>query len=92
MRKIGDAYVYLHAGGALTAMTDGMRVETELHAALKHFILPERAADLGEAVAAAVQLLDLADERITAPVFGAIWRAPLGAADFSLHIAGGGIL
>ena len=35
-----------------------------------------------------MQLLDLADERITAPVFGAIWRAPLGAADFSLHIAG----
>ena len=88
MRKIGDAYIYLHAGGALTTMTDGMQVETELHAALKHFILPEPAADPREAIEAAVQLLDLADERITAPVFGAIWRAPLGAADFSLHIAG----
>ena len=64
------------------------RVETELPAALKRFILPEPPADPREAIVAAVQLLDLADERITAPVFGAIWRAPLGAADFSLHIAG----
>ena len=88
LRKIDDVYVYLYAGGALSTRSDTTRVETELPDALRRFILPEPPIDPYEAIAAAAQLLDLADARITAPVFGAIWRAPLGEADFSLHIAG----
>jgi hypothetical protein len=39
-------------------------------------------------VRASLRLLDLADDRITVPVFCAIYRAPLGAVDFVLWLVG----
>jgi hypothetical protein len=49
------------------------------------------ASELSEAVHASLALLDLGPDAITAPLLGAVYRAPLGEPspiDFSLHLAG----
>ncbi|MFI5351356.1 MAG: hypothetical protein ACHQZS_00190 [Candidatus Binatales bacterium] len=88
MRRVGEAHCYLHAQGALPDRGADTAIETRLPQALERLVLPQPDSDPREAVRAALQFVDLTDARITAPIFGAIWRAPLGEADFSLHIAG----
>jgi hypothetical protein len=46
------------------------------------------AARLAAAVRASLAVLDLAPNRITVPLLGAVYRAVLGGTDFSLHLAG----
>ena len=81
-REIGGKQVYLHAGGAIGA--DGLRtdVETDLRD-LELFDLPEPGDKR-----ASLAFFDLAPLAITAPLFAAIWRAPLGPTDFATHLAG----
>jgi hypothetical protein len=59
--------VYLHGGGAIGASN----VQVELPEPLKSFVLPEPPTGdaLEDACRAALGLLELADERITAPMF-----------------------
>jgi hypothetical protein len=89
-RIVDGAPVYLHGGGAIGA--DGVvpDVEVSLPDALAPLTLP--APPVGPsvitAVRASLQLLDLAPLRLTVPLFAAIWRAVLRAADFGLHLVG----
>jgi hypothetical protein len=89
-RFIGGKWHYLHAAGAINA--DGLTtdVATDLPDALAPFVLPAPATgdELRRALLASLAILDLANERITAPLIAAVYRAPLGDADFSLHAAG----
>jgi hypothetical protein len=68
--------VYLHGGGAIGADN----VVVELYEPLKSFVLPPVPTGdaLKEACQAALGLLDLADERITAPMFCAPFAALFG--------------
>jgi len=65
-------------------------VEVELVSELRHFALPAPPSgnELHVAVAATIDLIDIAPPRITAPSWCSIWRAVLGAVDFSLGPTG----
>ncbi len=60
-------------------------LETLARCALPH---PPAGAALAYAVRASLQLLEVAPDPVTLPLAAAIWRAPLGAAPFSLHLVG----
>jgi hypothetical protein len=94
-RKLGDAWHYLHAGGAIGRDGPAAGVEVSLPGPLAGFALPSPPAgeDLAAAVRASLALLDgLAPDRIMFPLLGAVCRAALGEApgpiDMSLHLAG----
>ena len=81
-RKIGDAWFYLHGAGAIGAdgRVDGL--EVELPPELSAFRL-ELSDDPLPAIRASMRMLDLAPDRISVPIYGAIWRSILGGADYS---------
>ena len=81
-REIDGQVVYLHAGGAIDATGPRRDVETDL-GDLALFELPA----VGDPKAS-LQLLDLGPLEITVPIVATIWRAPIDAADFTLHLAG----
>jgi hypothetical protein len=90
-RNFGDKWGYLHAGGAIGPEGTLGGVEVALPDVLRRFDLPPppQTHELISAVRASMRLLDLAPPEITVPIFASVWRAPLGAADFSLHLSGG---
>ncbi len=89
-RKTPDGWVYLHAEGAIGA--NGLQPEfaASLPTQLAGFALPDPVTGEGlkAAIRASVRIVDLATERVTVPLFAAIWRAVLGGADHSQHISG----
>lgn len=89
-RKHDGAWVYLHAKGAIGAGGTVPGVEVKLEGALARYVLPDPPTGqaLIEAVRSTLRMLDLADAELTAPVFAAIWRAPLGPCDVTLHLVG----
>ena len=97
-RRIGEAWYYLHAGGAIgppsVDVVDGP-ISVETPAALSKFSLPT--PPTGEALATAIRaslaLLDgLTHDHLIFPLLGATYRAALGEApggiDLSLFLAG----
>ena len=93
-RRIGDRWAFLHSGGAIGAdgTLDGIEVDTGTDGFLAYELpaLPAAGA-LVDAVRASLALLDFGPDTITAPVLGALYRAPLGEPspiDFALHLAG----
>ncbi|MEW6771236.1 MAG: DUF927 domain-containing protein [Bacillota bacterium] len=71
-RKIGDNWVYLHAGGAVGA--DGVLVEPESDA-LKRYTLPaDGSVEAG--LQAGLRLLEIAPPEMILPLWAAVWRAP----------------
>ena len=82
--KVNKEYVYLHAGGAIGAggRVDGVQVA--LPDPFDRFLLPKppTGAALVEAVKASLKLLKLVPDRIGIPLFGCIWRAPIGDVDY----------
>jgi hypothetical protein len=89
-REIGGCWCYLHAGGAIGPGGAAPGVEVHLPDALAGYVLPAPpdGAELAAAVRASLSLLDVAPERIMAPLLGAVYRAVLGAADYALHLCG----
>jgi hypothetical protein len=93
-RRIGDCWSFLHGGGAITAdgAADGIEVDTGSDSLLAYQLpAPPVASELADAMRAALALLDLGPATITAPVLGAVYRAPLaelGPIDFSIHLTG----
>jgi hypothetical protein len=94
-RRLGDAWHYLHAGGAIGESGVATGIEVSLPDPLAGFCLP--APPVGEALAAvareSIALFDgLAPDRLMFPLLAAIFRAVLGMApgslDFALHLAG----
>ena len=92
-RKIENQWVYLTQAGGICAngFLDG--VEVELGKGLEHYSIPLPTCDstVCELILAALQFLQLAPNRITFPLFAAIFRALLGevlAISFSIFIVG----
>jgi uncharacterized protein DUF927 len=89
-RKIEGRWCYLHGAGAISC--EGLLTDTdvELSPSLANFQLPAPPADgaARSAISACLQLLDIGPPEITVTLFGAVYRAPLGASDFSVHLTG----
>ena len=86
-RELDSEWFYLTAGGAVGR--DGC--EVDLGPELARFSLPRTPENEVEAMRLSLKLLDLAPLTVTAPLFAAIYRAPLASAwplDFSLWIEG----
>jgi hypothetical protein len=89
-REINGRWYYLHAGGAIGADGPASDVDVAVHKALEGYVLPlpPRGPELLGAVRASLRMLSLGPERITMPLLAAAYRAALGKADFSVHLAG----
>jgi hypothetical protein len=89
-REIAGRWLYLHVGGAIGEDGPAGDVVVSLPDALAGYILPEppSGAALAEAIRASLRVLDLAPDRITVPLLGAVYRVVLGPCDCSLHLAG----
>jgi hypothetical protein len=86
----GGELAYLHAGGAIGAED----VEVELEPGLERYALPTPGPpeELAEAVRQSLAFLEVAPERVTAPLLGAAYLAPLSeivVPDFTLWLWGG---
>jgi hypothetical protein len=86
-RKVDGRWIYLHCGGALDGDGAVGGVEVDLPPELAAFNLESR-GDAVEAVRKSMRLLNLAPDPITVPLYGAIWRAILSGADFSVFLYG----
>jgi hypothetical protein len=89
-RLLEGVWGYLHAGGAIGPNGPIAQVQVHLPEALGRFSLPAPpdGHEREQAILASLKLLDVAPDRITIPLYAAIWRAALGAADFSVQLAG----
>jgi hypothetical protein len=89
-RDVGGDWVYLHARGAIGGAGTVPGVAVALDGALGRFELPSPpgGAELVNAVRASLGLLDLGPDRITVPVYAAVFRAALGEADFAGGLTG----
>lgn len=89
-RQFGDTWGYLHAGGAIGAQGVLAGVEVQPGEALAHYQLPvpPTGEALQSAIRASLQFLEVAPETVTLPLYSALWRAPLGRTEMSLHVAG----
>jgi len=86
-RKINGAWAFLHGGGAIGAdgPIDGVEVELPPELEPLHLELPD---DPAAALRSSLNLLDLGPDRITVPLLGAVIRAVLGGADFTVFLYG----
>jgi hypothetical protein len=90
-RKIGEQWVYLHAGGGLGAEGHVLDLSVALQGeVLPRFRLPvppPTGEALHQAVQACVELFDVYAADVTIPLFGAVWRAPLGASQLTVYLS-----
>jgi hypothetical protein len=89
-REVDGVWFYLQAGGAIGPDGPLSSINVELDGALGGYALPgpPEGEELGRAIRTSLGLLDLAPDEITLPLLSATYRAPLGSADFSLHVVG----
>lgn len=89
-REINGCWLYLHAGGAIGASGPVKDITVALPDALAGYKLPDPSDGraLPDAVRASLRVLDLAPDRITVALLGAVFRAVLGSADCALHLSG----
>lgn len=86
--RSGD-WVYLHAGGAIGCVNDdGIQVALSGPLALFKLPAPPAGPALIRAVRASMGLAELGRNGLTLPVFAAVYRSVLQAADASVYIAG----
>jgi hypothetical protein len=88
--KQGSNWLYLHATGAMGKEGPVPSVRVELPATLQQYQLrrPKDGHEQVRAVRASLRLLALAPDQVTVPLLGAVYRAALGKADFSVFLAG----
>lgn len=88
--KIDGRHVYLHAGGGIGERGPVGGLEVELDRELRRFELPAPPSGkvLRQAIQCSLDMLEVAPDRVTFPIYCAIWRAVLGIVDVSIHLAG----
>ncbi|MFL6278387.1 MAG: hypothetical protein ACJ74G_24645 [Blastocatellia bacterium] len=90
-RKDGTVeYGFFHADGAIGASGKLAKVSVKLSPELSAFKFPEppQGDALKDAIRASLYLLNVAPALISYPLLAAIYRAPLGSCDFSVHLSG----
>jgi 5S rRNA maturation endonuclease (ribonuclease M5) len=89
-RRIDGENYYLHCGGAIGRGGNRDDICVSLEDKLPNYqfpSLPNGNAQIA-AIRASLRMLDVTLDRLTFPVYAAVWRSILGAATFSVHIAG----
>jgi hypothetical protein len=87
--KPGQNWVYMHAGGAVGPSGTLAHSQVRVPAPLQHYrMCPPADSDRAKAVRSSLSFLSVAPDRISLPLFAAVYRAPLGGADFSLFLTG----
>lgn len=88
--KLNEDYGYLHAGGAIGPSGPISDVEVRLSGVLEGFNLPDppSGSELREAVLASIEMLGIAPDEVTIPLFAAAYRAPIGNTDFAIYLSG----
>ncbi len=87
--KFGQNWLYLQAGGAIGPSGTLTHSEVRVPLSLRHYrMCPPSASDQAEAVRSSLNFLSVAPDRISLPLFAAVYRAPFGGADFSLFLTG----
>lgn len=81
--------VYLHASGSIGASSGSMDAKASVPSDLSGYSLPAplEGEALQKGIRAALELIDL-HPVATVALFGAVWRAPLGATRTSLYLGG----
>jgi hypothetical protein len=89
-RRIGDAWAYLHAGGAIGPGGGLAGIEVQPPRQLARYVLPEPPASavLGQAIRASLNVWTVGPRRVMVPMHASIYRAAMAGADFSLYIVG----
>jgi hypothetical protein len=89
-RKIGDRWCYLHAAGAIGPNGNDSSVVVSLDRPLDLYQLPDPPSGraLVDAVRASLRLLDVASDHVAVSLLAAVYRAVLGACDFSMFLVG----
>ncbi|MEE8114925.1 MAG: bifunctional DNA primase/polymerase [Nitrososphaerales archaeon] len=87
-REVNNQWVYLHASGGLGQEGPVSGIEVKLEGGLSRYRLTEPEGDLVDSIKASLRFLELADARITIPLFCSIWRAIAGEVDCSIHLSG----
>ena len=89
-RQLEAGWLYLHTGGAIGAEGPVPGVEVDPGGKLQGFALPDppEGEALRGAIRASMEVLEVAPDAVTVPLFLACYRAPLGPSPFGLHLAG----
>jgi len=92
-RHVGEQWVYMHGGGALGPVGPVVGLEVQLPEQLERYTLPSGGhglcdQGLTDAVKTSLAMRKVAPGGVIIPLLGAVYRAPLGGADFSVHISG----
>lgn len=88
-REVRGQTVFMHGGGALGPGGPVGGIEVSLPEQLSNFQFPDVGdLDLPEAVNASLAIRRVAPDRITIPLLGCAYRAPLCEADFGAHLSG----
>jgi hypothetical protein len=89
-REVDGVHVYLTSSGALGPTGPIPSIEVRPSSTLSRYSLPSPPAGdrLAAAVRASLRVLDAAPDRISLPLYAALFRSVVRPCDFSLHIAG----
>jgi 5S rRNA maturation endonuclease (ribonuclease M5) len=89
-RRIDGENYYLHCGGAIGKKGNRDDISVSLEDKLPNYQLPHppQGNERTAAIRASLRTLDVTLDRLTFPVYAAVWRSILGAATFSVHLAG----
>ncbi len=86
-RKLENKWIYLHARGAIGPSGPIPGVEVRLEGGLANYYLDFQDI-LPALVWESLKLLEVGPDRVTFPLYAAIFRAILGDPDFSLYLSG----
>jgi hypothetical protein len=89
MRRAGADF-YVHSAGAIGAAGSVTDVLTRLEDRQQFLSLPapSQGDELRRAIRASLQFVELGPSAVVLPVLAAVYRAPLGEVNFSLHLVG----
>src|SRR5207237_668519 len=60
----------------------------KLTGTLTNYVFPTQRTNAEVAIRASLEILDLASDLITLPLYSALWRSVLGEVNFGIHLAG----
>jgi hypothetical protein len=89
--KLDDVgYVYLHAGGIISAVESPPSIQVALDSGVANYLLPAppQGEELRTAIRASLRMLEMAPGHVVYPPYCLIWRSILRRSKFMVHVVG----